>query len=307
MRACLRAFLIVVLCCPMAARAEGKEGGKNLFDPDQIHNFARRETLAGGLEASASIVTYHKFGTAVETVFNWAFGDLRRVALLLDPSTIGSDIARINAEAAGKPVSVEKETIQILGLARKVHGMTHGAFDIVHEAGATAAGLKINKAARTVQFAKPGMRIRLDHLVEGYLTDLLFMNLWNANIDNALVQVGGAARSVGRDMVGPWHLSIADLTGKYAARGISLSFSNLSAATVGAGKRAPTTDFRTKQDLTPPCRGATILARDAATSLAIANAVYILGPTEGLKLAHKLSTRAVFMGHDGTLTKSPGL
>lgn len=307
MRAFIRVVLIVVLCSPMLARAEGKGGGKDIYDPEQVHNFARRETLAGGIAVSASIVTYHKFGAAVETVFNWAFGDLRRVALLLDPSGTGSDIARINAEAGSKPVAVGKETVQLLGLAKKVHGMTHGAFDIVDEAGASAADLKINKGAGTVQFGKPGMRIRIDHLVEGYLTDLLLVNLWNANIDNALVQVGGAARSIGRDMVGPWRLSIADLTGKYAARGISLSFSNLSAATVGAGKRAPTTDARTKQGLTPACRGTTILARDAATSLAIANAVYTLGPTEGMKLAHKLGSRAVIMGLDGNILKSPGL
>lgn len=300
--------LLLALCAaPALSLAEGGKGGPDRFDAEQVRDFHHKEIVGSGIEVAATIVTYHKFGSAVDTVFSWAFGDVRRVALMFDSSRPDSDIGRLNAEAATKPVHVNKETIQLLGLAKRVHGLTKGAFDIVTEGTGSARDIKIDKAARTVQFTKPGMQIRLDHVLEGYLADLLLVDLWNANIDNAFVHVGGAARSVGRDMVGPWRLTIADVTGKYAARGISLSFSNLSAATVGSGKRAPAIDFRTKQTLTPACRGATVISRDAATSLAIANAVYTLGPTAGLDLAHKLASRAVIMDTAGNLIKSPGL
>ena len=305
MQAYLRFLGCLIALFPLSAMAEGGKGGANRFDPEQLRNFSHREIVAGGFEANTDIVSYHKHSAAVDNVFNWAFGDLRRIALLFDLSRPDSDLSRINAEAGAKPVTVNKETIQLLGLAKRMHRATNGAFDIVEDTGGTASDIKLGK--NTVQLAKPSMKLRVDHFLEGYLADLLLVNLWNANIDNALVQVGGAARSVGRDMVGPWRLTIADVTGKYASRGISLTFSNLSAATVGAGKKAPSIDYRTKQNLTPLCRGATVLARDAATSLAIANAVYTLGPTDGLKLAHKLAGRAVIMGNDGNLTKSPGL
>ncbi|MBI2346080.1 MAG: FAD:protein FMN transferase [Deltaproteobacteria bacterium] len=276
------------------------------FDTDQLRAFAHKETLAGNIEASSTIVALHKFEPQVQQVFDAAFADLRRVALLFDSSRPESDLSRVNAQTGGQAVQVSKEMVQLLALAKKMHYVTKGAFDIVETAGTTANDIKLDKGANTVRVAKAAP-LRLEHLIDGYLTDLLLMHLWNANIDNILVQVGGAARSQGRDVVGPWRLTIADVAGRYAARGITLTFSNLAAATVGAGRRAPTLDFRTKQPLTPPCRGVTILSRDAATSLAIANAVYVLGPTAGMELANRLQSRAVIMDNAGNLAKSPGL
>ncbi|MBI4367607.1 MAG: FAD:protein FMN transferase [Deltaproteobacteria bacterium] len=300
-------LLIGLLLQPHRSLAEGPAGGRDVFNPDQVRNFAHSETLPGAITAQANVITYHKFAGETAAVFQWAFGEMRRVALAFDPANPAGDLTRVNAEAGAKPVAVGKEMIQLLGLAKQARGWTGGAFDVVETAGASAADIRIDKAARTVRFAKPGMRIRMDHLVEGYLTDLLLLHLWNANLDNILVQVGGAARSVGHDLTGPWRLTIADFTGSYAARGITLSFSNLSAATVGAGKRAPPIDFRTKSGYASAARGATVLAADAATSLAIAHAVYLLGPEAGLKLAAKLKARAVIIPKDGPLLKSPGL
>ncbi|GEM_PF-2905794 len=308
----LRSFLLIAaLVVPISTlHAEGKDGGVDHFAPDQVRNFTHTEAFSGGHTATANIVAMQQHDKAVQQVFNVAFDDLRAVAASLYTTDPNSDIARINHRAANEPVKVSPTTIRLLQLAQKAHHMTGGAFDVVIAGRGTINDVHINKNAQTVQFSKP-MQIDLASVTDGFLADQLMGSLWNANIDNAMVEVGGVTRSVGNDLVGPWHKTITDMAGRYAGRGMSISFSNTAAATVLGGHQAPAVGERNDKNpraVAPALRSATVMAQDAAMAQALATAVYHMNPEEGVALGNRLQkVQVVVRDGEGTLHKSNGL
>ncbi len=186
--------------------------------------------------------------------------------------------------------------------------MTNGAFDISAGTEGNTADIKINKRARTVRFTNPSLQIDVEPILEGFLADRLMNMLWDANIDNALVEVGGTSRSVGNDIVGPWRKNIPDMKGKYASRGIAFTFSNAAVATVAAGTRKPGMRYKEPKAVANDLRSATAVAQNAAMAEAIAHAIYNLGADAGMGLAERLpKIQAVVRDSKGSLRRSPGL
>jgi thiamine biosynthesis lipoprotein len=159
-----------------------------------------------------------------------------------------------------------------------------------------------------VYLKKKGMRISFAHVLDGYIADLLIRAVYNANIDNAIADVGTSTRSIGMSVVGNWRTSIDDATGGYARRGMTIDTSNVSVGSVATGRNAPTVDPRWKTRITPLCRSVTAISRNALIAKALAYGVYVLGPEKGLQVLGTLQTvKGVIVDNGGNFLKTPGI
>lgn len=304
-------FQCIILCLlalPIAAQAEGRPGGGDHFENDQVRTFTNATTLPGGVRAEISALALHQHGGDVQRVFQHAFADLQALASRFNTRDPNSEIARLNSRAGEEPVRVSEDTIRLLKLAKRVAQMTGGAFTIVSSDAGSMADIEINGAKQTVAFHKPDLKIDVSPVVDGFLADQLMKTIWDANIDNAMVEVGSATRSVGSNIVGPWRKTVADMASNYAGRGIAISFSNAATATVAAGAKRPFVNRRGGEVSGTDCRSATVITKDAAVADALANTIYELGPDAGIELANRLpGVRAVIRDNAGNLRKSKGL
>lgn len=277
------------------------------FQPDQVRNFTRSVVLPTGQSATINLLGMHKHMQAIERVFTTALGDLAAVAKLFAVNDAASDIARLNAEAGQHAVSVHPATIELLQMAKKVEKVTHGNFDIV-VGNDTLQQVAIDKGKRQVQFTAPSVTLDATPVLDGFLADRLMATIYNSNIDNAMVEVGNASRSVGTDVVGPWRKTITDVAGRYAGQGIAITFSNASTATVMPKGRGQSGTKAAVQSKEGNIQSATVIAQDAAVAEALANAIYDLGPEAGLHLANRVpGVRAVVRDGSGRLHRTKGL
>jgi thiamine biosynthesis lipoprotein len=270
--------------------------------------YTHREVLPGGIKAEVQIVSLGAFKGNVDEIFNYAFGDVRRVADLLDENNPNGETAKVNNNAGGGFVEVGPEFAQLIDAAKKVYLWTDGAFDIsTAPENGTFKNIKIKN--NLVLLKKPGMKISFKNIINGYIADLLIRAIYNSSIDNALVEVGTTSRSIGTSVAGPWRTQVDDSTNKLARRGMTLDTSNVSVGSVVAGANAPTVDPRWNIPLDPaPCRSVTIISRNAAISEALAAGIFVLGPQKGLPLMTTLQTvKGVIVDNDGNFLKSPGL
>jgi thiamine biosynthesis lipoprotein len=269
--------------------------------------YTRRETLPGNLKTEVQIVSLGAFLGDIEKIFDFAFNDVRRVAKLLDENDPQSEVSTVNANAGAAFVEIGPEFSQILTAAKKSFLWTDGAFDIT----ATPEIGKFNNikiVENKVMLKKRGMRISLKNIISGYIADLLIRAIYNANIDNALVEVGRTSRSLGVSVTGVWRTEVDDSSGRYAKRGMTLDASNISVASVVAGDNAATIDPRWASPLPQTSRSVTIVSKNAAIAEALAHGIYVLGPEKGMQLITKLQTiKGVIVNNEGVFLKSPGL
>lgn len=269
--------------------------------------FSRREVLPGNINAELQVVSLGAFRGDVEKLFDYTFGEIRRVANLLNESDPASEVEAVNANAGVGYVNISPEFSLVLTAARKVFLWTNGAFDITAtpEIG-NFNNIKI-KSDR-IYLKNKGMKITLKNIIHGYIADLIIRAVYNANISDALAVVGPTSRSIGQSVAGNWRTSVDDAEGRFAKRGITVDTSNVSVGSAVYGANAPVVDPRWGTPVQPLCRGVTIISRNAAVSEALASGIYLLGPERGMVLIDSLQTiKGVIVDNNGNFIKSPGL
>jgi thiamine biosynthesis lipoprotein len=78
----------------------------------------------------------------------------------------GSEISRVNREAARGPVRVDREVFALLERCEAARQLTAGYFDIAAASGGAGLALYADRCA--VQFTRPGIRIDLGAIGKGY-------------------------------------------------------------------------------------------------------------------------------------------
>lgn len=153
-----------------------------------------------------------------------AFAAIREVDQLMSLYQPKSDLVRLNATGSQSPVQVHPLTLQVLQSAQQMHKLSGGAFDVTvgplmklykYDKGPPTAlpspetlrellkrvgseKIELHPAERTVFLKQEGMVVDLGAIAKGFAVDRAAEALLARGVQNALVEVGGEVRLIGR-------------------------------------------------------------------------------------------------------------
>jgi thiamine biosynthesis lipoprotein len=167
----------------------------------------RRAAMGTWFEVSLAGADPEHLAAVAESVLD----EVERVERLLSRFDPRSEIARINREAGGRAVLVDREVLGILLTCQAAWKQTAGSFDVTAGRG-TFAAVVIDPAARTVRFDRPGAALDLGAIGKGYALDRGAAILAAQGVESAFVHGGtSSALAVGCDAEGrPWSVAVRD-------------------------------------------------------------------------------------------------
>jgi thiamine biosynthesis lipoprotein len=249
-----------------------------------------------------------------------------------------SEISRVNAHAAQGPVKISKELFGLLETSLEYSRITEGAFDITYasvgfmydfrarhrpteqqiDAALPAVNYRhvlLDRAASTVRFSQPGVRIDLGGIAKGYSVDRGIEILQKRGIQHALVSAGGDSRIIGDRFGKPWIVGIRhpDHKEQVIAR---LPLVDTAISTSGDYERYfdekgvryhHIIDPRTGHSASA-VRSATVLAPTATRTDGLSKTAFVLGAEEAIRIYEKLGdVDAVIVRPDGKVLYTKGL
>ena len=275
---------------------------------------------------------------AGEAAISAVMDEMHRIDRAMSPFKEDSELSRINREAHQAPVPVSAEMARLIVRAAEFSELSGGAFDITYAAvghlydyrnrvrpsdeeleKARAAigwrGLVLDSQARTVRFARPGMRIDLGGFAKGHAVDNAAAILRRRGIAHAMVSAGGDSRVIGDRRGRPWTIGVRDPRRPSQVAAV-LPLEDVSISTSGDYERYFDADGTRFHHLIDPATGkspreiqsVTILADDGLTSEALSKIVFVSGVERGMALVESQSgVDAVVVDAAGALHFSSGL
>jgi len=158
-----------------------------------------------------------------------AFGEIERIERLMSPVRPESDVYRLNHEGAAGPVTVSRETCDLIKRSADISAETDGCFDITFaaleglwnykdknfrppSAFAVAARLPLvgsknmvfDPGHRAIFFARPGMKIGMGAIAKGYAVMKGVEALKAKGVKAGIVDAGGDLQVFGKKFFSPW-------------------------------------------------------------------------------------------------------
>lgn len=274
--------------------------------------------------------------------FEAVFLEIDRLESLMSIWREGSDVERLNASAGVQPIPVSPEVREVLQIARQVSEETRGAFDVTfgplaglwkfdHDQDDVVPGrdavrqrlplvnyedLVIDSAAGTAFLRRKGMRVHLGGVGKGYAVDRAAAMLRTRGLRDFLIQAGGDLYASGTRGGRPWRLGIRDPRGPADRSFATIELSGGTLSTSGDYERFFMKDGRRYHHILDlrtgePARlsrSVTIVTPHAVLADALAKAVFILGPDEGLALIERLpAVEGVIVSAANDVVVSSGL
>ena len=264
--------------------------------------------------------------------------EMHRIDRTMSPHKRDSELSRINRLAAEQPVRLSPEMFGLIERALAFSAVSGGAFDISYASvgqlydyrarvapGAAALataraaigwrGLKLDRAARTLAFAHPGMRIDLGGFAKGHAVDNAVAILARLGIAHAFVSAGGDSRVIGDRRGRPWTLGVRH---PRQADGVValLPLIDTAVSTSGDYERFFEVDGVRHHHIIDPATGrsphalhsVTILAADGLTAEAMSKTLFVLGLERGMDLIEsQAGVDAIVVDAQGRLHYSTGL
>lgn len=256
----------------------------------------------------------------VRAAITAALAEMRRLEAVLSEWRPDSEVGQINSHPE-QWVKVGPETFAVISRALSEGKASGGAFDITFQAmsdlwkfgSAADAQPKVPSKAeierrralvdyRTVELDPAAQAVRLPKahqiglggIAKGYIVDRAADVLKKAGIRAFLVQAGGDLYGAGRKPDGsPWVSGIQDPRGPEGSSFATIELTDHAFSTAGDYARSYVVGKRRYHHIIDPhtgypataSRSVTVWADDATTADAVDDAVFILGPEAGLKLA----------------------
>jgi len=264
-------------------------------------------------------------GLSRETAKAAVAESLQRADRLLSTYKEDSELSLFNRASAGTWVSVSTLTAEVAAISLAVSGQTGGRFDptvaplvdlwgfgpggtpsvVPSEEAITRAldqvgyhHLEVRRQPPALRKGRPGLRLDFSAVAKGYGADLAAERLGALGVKNFLVEVGGEIRVAGHSpRGGGWHIGV-ELPD--AARGVALRTLVLEGAvalaTSGDYRNFFEMDGRRYAHIIDPISGGasfsgpasvTVVAQQAARADALATALLLMPPQEGLAFAEE--------------------
>jgi FAD:protein FMN transferase len=260
---------------------------------------------------------------ATRTAISQAIAEIRRLEAVLSEWKPDSQIGQVNAHA-GEWVEIGPEAAAVIERGLWAGKLSSGSFDITFQAlskvwkfgsaqedkpklPSRAEVEKLRKLVdyRRVELDQAGGRVRIGRgqqmglggIAKGYIVDQAAKVLRGGGVKGFLAQAGGDLYGAGRKPDGsPWVSGVRDPRGPEGELFAVLELTDHAFSTAGDYARAYVVGGKRYHHIIDPrtgypasaCRSVTIWAPDATTADGVDDAVFILGPEQGLKLVESL-------------------
>lgn len=245
-----------------------------------------------------------------------AFDEVRRVEALMTTYRDAAPLSRLNA-AAGAPLIMPAEIIELLTEANRISERTGGKFDVSFASMGDLWRFKedppklpdpeairkrlplidhnqilIDEGRGTVRLGRPGMRISLGAIAKGYGVDRAGAVLRKHGIDDFIVYGGGDILFSGKKGTKPWSVGVQDPRNHQAyfarfelpgTKAVVTSGDYEKFFVLGGTRYHHIID----PDTGYPARGTvsvTVMADSTMVADAFATGIFVLGPEQGMAL-----------------------
>jgi thiamine biosynthesis lipoprotein len=295
----------------------------------------REEAIMG---TAVRVELWHDDATAARAAMSAVMDEMHRIDALMSPFKPDSELSRINREAAHKPVPISQEMFGLIARSIEFSKLSGGAFDITFSSvgylydyrehvkptdqqiaqalpGINYRHLQLDPKARTIHFARPGVRIDLGGIAKGYAVDNCIALLKGRGIGNAIVTAGGDSRLLGDRRGRPWNVGIRDPRQRGDVAAV-LPLADVAISTSGDYERFFEEDGVRHHHIINPrtgksatgVRSVTIIGPDGITTEGLTKSVFVKGPKEGMRLIETLKgIDAIIIDDAGRMLYSPGL
>ncbi len=230
-----------------------------------------------------------------------------------------SELNRLNRQPVGRPFVASDDLYQVLGVARYAFVRSNGAFDPtvrplvdlwgfgpVDTGGRVPPATEVSRWLARIGFDKVELAdgnqvirrapvtLDLSAVAKGFIVDRLATELQSLGVDDFMVEVGGEVRVDGHRADGRrWRIAIEAPSESGGAAQV-LALTGKGVATSGDyrnyferdGQRySHTIDPRTGEPIRHRLASATVVAATAAEADALATALMVMGPEDGLAFA----------------------
>ena len=271
------------------------------------------------------------------------FGEFDRLDALMSVWKEGSDVVRLNAAAGEHAVPVSPETREVLGVAHQISEQTDGAFDVTFAALSSLwkfddqdkdgsvpdrreiqrrlplinyRDLVVEDGVGTALLKRKGMRVNLGGIAKGYAVDRGVDILRKNGLRDFTIQAGGDMYVGGKRGDRAWRLGIRDPRGPADRIFAALDLTDGTFSTSGDYERFfmkeghryhHIIDLRVGEPAAL-CRSVTLVTERAVVADALAKAVFILGPDEGMALIERTpGVQGVIVSAKNEISISSGL
>ena len=273
-----------------------------------------------------------------EAALDAVMDEMRRIERTMSPFRESSELSRVNREAGHQAVPVSAELLELVTRAVGFSALSQGAFDISFAAAGRlydyrlgvmpdAAALRqarqaidwrailLDRAAGTIRFGRPGMRLDLGGIAKGHAVDRCIALLQARGIRHAMVAAGGDSRVLGDRRGRPWTVAVRDPRQAQEVVAV-LPLRDVSISTSGDYERYFERDGVRHHHLIDPRTGAsprdihsvTVLADDGVTAEALSKTVFVLGVAAGLPIVERVpGADVVVIDAQGQMHRSSGL
>lgn len=264
--------------------------------------------------------------------------EYRRIDAMMSTYKPESEISLVNARAAFRPVPVGQELLSLIERSLELSRASGGAFDITYDSVGylydfrarrhptneeIAARLDavdyrhviVDRAASTIRFRTPGVRINLGGIAKGYAVERGAQLLRRHGIEHAVLNAGGDTRVLGDRLGKPWIVGIRHPRAEDAVI-TRLPLVDEAISTSGDYERYFEEDGRRYHHIINPDTGkptegilsVTVIGPDATTTDGLSTTLFVLGTEEGLELIERFpGYEAVIVDATGKMSYSSGL
>ena len=267
-----------------------------------------------------------------------AWREMARLSDMMNHYSPDSVVSEINRQAGTRPVTVPRELMEVLIMARRVSGRTGGAFDITvgslkgwrfnpenpampsAQELATALPLvdyrnvMLDEKNRTVLLKRPDMRIDLGGIAKLYILNAGMQVLQRHGIGQAMLNGGGDVTVTGTRDGRPWRIGIRHprragelLATVELTRGWVVTSGDYERYFIRDGRRYHhILDPRTGYPVAGP-RQVTLVGEDLSNLNGFSSAIMVLGEEKGRALLGRLGgVQGLVVGADGRVWLTPG-
>jgi FAD:protein FMN transferase len=193
--------------------------------------------------------------------------EVERVERLLSRFDPAGEVARVNREAASRPVLVDRELFAVLADCGRRFEQTDGYFDVRTGSAAGPFGetVLLDDQRRTVRFSDPGLALDFGGYGKGYALDRAARIVREFGVRSALLHGGtSSVLACGLAEGRPWQVGIRDPFADSAEREID----RLDLSDCGLSSSAVRGPGRSASDLLDPVAGSQLCEEAACTVVA---------------------------------------